>query len=93
MTKLSKEELQKNSIDALMMIAMDADGKAEAVWKRATKDLFPDATDQEVEVISSKLYEVALKNLDSLRHPMSVEKKKERGLGAISTHNGVRHAK
>lgn len=93
MTKLSKEELQKSSIDALMMIAIDAGGQSEAVWKKATQELYPDATPQEVEVIYSKLFETALKLLDSLRNQMPVEKKSKPGLAAIGTHNGVRHSK
>lgn len=93
MTKLSKEELQKSSIDALREIAIEADGQWEAVWKKATQKLFPDASPQEVEVISSDLFKAALKHLDSLSHPMPVKNKVKRAIGAIATHNGVRHAK
>lgn len=93
MTKLSKEELQKSSIDALREIAIEADGQWEAVWKTTTQKLYPDATPQEVENISSKLSKEALRLLDSLRYQMPVKNKGKQAIGAISTHRGVRYAK
>ena len=93
MTKLSKEELQKSSIDALREIAIEADGQWEAVWKTATQKLYPHASPEEVEVISSQLFKEALKLLDSLRYQMPEKNKGKGAIGAIATHNGVRHAK
>ncbi|MFQ2234786.1 hypothetical protein ACK32R_03600 [Aeromonas dhakensis] len=93
MKKLSKEELRSSSIDALKMIALDTDGHAENVWKKAAQVLYPNASPLELEDLSSKLFQEAGLILGSLTPSKLVEEKSKRGLAAMGTTTGIRMAK